>query len=207
MCEAWSEPDYFQIDRALVPYFGVRSYGVHLNGFVKLADGYHIWVGKRSADRQIEPDKLDNMVAGGQPAGLSFIENLIKESAEEASLPRDLAAQAMPVGTITYCFEIEAGLKPDSLFCYDLLVSDYFAPKNQDGEIASFQLMPLEEALVTISEGEAFKFNVSLVILDFAIRHGVVSPDTEPHYEEILAGLHAIAPLYSARLNHASVDI
>lgn len=187
--DTWSGPDHFHLDRGLAPIFGVRAYGVHLNGYVEKPTGTSVWIGKRSSDRRIEPNKLDNMVAGGQPANLSLIENLVKECAEEANLPRDLAEQSLPVGTITYCFENEIGLKPDTLFCYDLRVPDTFIPINQDGEIADFRLMAIEEALDLIRDGDAFKFNVSLVILDFAIRHGFLSPDLEPDYEEILAGL------------------
>lgn len=187
--QSWSGPDYFHLDRALAPIFGVKAYGVHLNGFVEKPDGYFMWIGKRSADRRIEPNKFDNMVAGGQPAGLSLMENLIKESAEEANLPPALVAKSSPVSTISYCFENEVGLKPDTLFCYDLRVPNDFAPNNQDGEIADFRLMSINEALALIREGDSFKFNVSLVILDFAIRHGVLSPDDEPEYEAILSGL------------------
>lgn len=187
--DTWVGPDHFQLDRGLTPLFGVRAYGVHFNGFVETSDGYLMWIGKRSADRHIEPNKFDNMVAGGQPAGLSLMENLIKECEEEAGLPAALAARSSPVGTISYCFENDAGLKPDTLFCYDLRIPGDFTPINQDGEIADFRLMPLSEALKLIREGDSFKFNVALVILDFAIRRGVLSPDEEPEYEAIMLGL------------------
>lgn len=191
----WMAPNRFLLDRALVPFMGVRAYGVHLNGFVRRPDGIHLWIGKRSADRRVEPNKLDNLVAGGQPANLSLLDNLIKESEEEAGMSASLARQAVPVGTITYCFENEIGLKPDTLFCYDIALTEDFVPHNQDGEIAGFQLMHVDEALHLIKEGDSFKFNVSLVILDFAIRHGVISPDSEPNYEAMMSGLHAPQPL------------
>jgi 8-oxo-dGTP pyrophosphatase MutT (NUDIX family) len=192
--QSWQSEDHFRLDRALVPLFGVRAYGVHLNGYVKRAGEFHLWVGKRSVDCAVEPGKLDNMVAGGQPAGISIMDNLVKECAEEAGTPADLALQAQPSGTLSYCFESPIGLKPDTLFCFDLEVPDTFSPRNQDGEIESFSLLPLREALSYIDAGESFKFNVSLVILDFAIRHGVFTPDNEPDYEAILAGLHAAPP-------------
>ncbi len=192
--ETWSDPDYFRIDRALTPLLGTRAYGVHLNGFVERADGLHVWVGRRSADRGVEPGKLDNLVAGGQPAHLSIAENLRKECEEEAGMPADLADRALPVGTVTYCFETDRGLRVDTLFCYDLPVPEDFRPLNQDGEISGFELMPVQEVLDLIRDGTAFKFNVSLVVLDFAIRRGLLSPDTEPDFERILAGLHAPPP-------------
>ena len=196
--KTWSDVDYFQLDRALAPLFGIRAYGVHLNGYVERHDGIHLWIGRRSADRRIEPDKFDNMVAGGQPANLGLMENLIKECAEEADVPRALVETATPVGTVSYCFETEAGLKLDTLFCYDLVVPEDFEPRNQDGEIADFRLMPVQDTLALIRAGDAFKFNVSLVILDFAIRRGILSPDTEPDYEAILGGLHRVSPVAEA---------
>lgn len=192
--QSWTAPDLFRLDRALVPFFGVRAYGVHLNGYVTRDDGIHIWLGRRSESSRVEPGKLDSMVGGGQPAGLSLVDNLIKECGEEASIPETLARQSQPIGTVTYCFDGDRGLKPDTLFCYDLAVPEDFKPVNQDGEISDFHLTPLREALDLIETSESFKFNVSLVVLDFAIRHGVLRPDEEPDYEAILAGIHAPLP-------------
>ena len=109
-------------------------------------------------------------------------------------MPAALARQAKPAGTVSYCFETERGLKVDTLFCYDLAVPQSFEPVNQDGEISNFELIPIEEILALIRDGWAFKFNVSLVILDFAIRRGIIRPDDEPDYERILSGLHMPGP-------------
>jgi hypothetical protein len=37
---------------------------------------------------------------------------------------------------------------------------------------------------------DRFKFNVPLVLIDFFIRHGFLSPDNEPDYPELVRGLH-----------------
>lgn len=192
--ETWSGQEHFQLDRVLVPHFGINAYGVHLNGFIRRENTIFFWIGQRSADRAVEPGKLDNMVAGGQPAGMTIQQNLIKECAEEAGMPENLARSASPAGTVRYCLDTDQGLKLDTLFCYDLEVPETFQPRNQDGEIEDFHLMPIEEVLDRIAEGDSFKFNVPLVILDFAIRHGFLTPDNEPDYEAILAGLHAPSP-------------
>ena len=96
----FAAPPLLQIERAAVPAFGVRAYGVHMNGFVRKDDGLHMWVGRRAYDKPTYPGMLDNMVAGGQPIGIGLKENLIKECAEEAAIPRALAEQAIPVGAI-----------------------------------------------------------------------------------------------------------
>jgi 8-oxo-dGTP pyrophosphatase MutT (NUDIX family) len=186
----WSSPELFQIDRGAVPFFGLKAYGVHVNGWRREAGQTLLWIGRRAKDKAIEPGKFDNMVAGGQPAGLSLFDNVIKEAAEEANVPPALALTAHSVSVITYCMEQDAGLKPDTLFCYDLEVPTDFTPQNTDGEMESFELWPVEKALEVIAQGTDFKFNVALVIIDFALRHGILTPDTEPAYEALVAGLH-----------------
>jgi hypothetical protein len=56
------------VERAAAPHFGIRAYGVHVNGWVAGADGRpaKLWVGRRSATKQTWPGKLDHIVAGGQ---------------------------------------------------------------------------------------------------------------------------------------------
>lgn len=186
---SFSGPHLFEMERAAVPHFGVRAYGVHINGFVRDGDRISMWIGRRAEDRPVCPGQLDNMIAGGQPAGLGLMENVIKEAWEEASVPRDLAETAKPVGAISYVMETETGLKPDVMFCYDLEVPADFTPHNTDGEISSFQLLPVQEVADIVENSNDFKFNCNLVNVDFLIRHGVITPDY-PGYVEIVRGLH-----------------
>ncbi len=185
----WGQPPLLVIDRELVSAFGLRAFGVHVNGVVRSADGMKLWIGRRAPDKSVEPNKLDNMVAGGQPVGLSLADNLVKEAAEEAAIPAQLARRAVPVGAIRYCMEGRLGLKPDTLFVYDLEVPADFVPHNTDGEIAEFTLMAVEEVAELVRTTEAFKFNVALVLIDFLIRTGRLSPDTEPDYLALVGGL------------------
>ena len=177
------------VDRGVVSLFGIRAYGVHMNGLVRRPDGVHLWIGRRAADKSVAPNKLDNMVAGGQPIELSLQDNLIKEAAEEADIPRDLAVTARSVGAISYCLEDEWGLKPDVMFCYDLEVPADFTPRNTDGELQGFSLMPVAEVARLVRDTDQFKFNVNLVLIDFLIRHGHLSPDAEPDYVDLVGGL------------------
>ena len=87
------------LDRGALPAFGVMSQGVHVNGLVRRADWLYVWVGIRAQDKAVAPGQLDNIVAGGIPAGLSPEECLVKEAAEEACLPPELAIAARPAGS------------------------------------------------------------------------------------------------------------
>ncbi len=182
------------LDRGLAAHFGIRAFGLHVNGWLRNADGLCLWIGKRAADRAVAPGKLDNMVAGGQPHGLSLAENLRKEAREEAGLPDRVIDRAVPVGAITYTMENANGLKPDTLFLYDLEMPAGVVPRNTDGELEEFRLMPAEAVAERVRAGDDFKFNVNLVIIDFLLRHGLLDPDSEPDYLDLVQGLRRAQP-------------
>ena len=182
------------IDRSAMQTFGFGAVGVHLNGYVCGPDGLHVWVAERAAGRHSYPGMLDNMVAGGQPAGLSLMENVVKEAGEEAGIPRALAERARPAGAVTYCLETEAGLRPDLLYVWDLELPAGFHPHASDGEVSRFELWPAGRLAETVRETERFKFNCNLVNIDFLVRHGVLDPE-DPDYAAILAGLRPPLPI------------
>ena len=188
--ESFGAPNLLRIDRAWLESFGVTSYGVHVNGYVERRDGPELWVGVRAQNREVAPGKLDNMVAGGLPVGVTLAENLVKEAAEEASVPEGLAKTAVPVGVVTYMFDTDRGVRRDLLFVYDLKLPADFIPKNTDGEVSGFVRWPARQALRVVEETDEFKFNVNLVIIDFAIRHGLIEPD-RPDYARLVRGLRA----------------
>jgi len=181
----------FLIDRACAPYFGVRAFGQHINGIVRQPDGLWMWIARRAADRRVYPNRLDNMVAGGLPWGITLDENLRKECAEEAGMPAELADRAIAVGAITYCRASKRGLKPDVMYCYDLELPADFEPRCQDGEVAGFELMPIEQVAEIVRDTDEFKLNCNLVIIDFLVRHGVLTPE-HPDYLEIVQRLRSL---------------
>jgi 8-oxo-dGTP pyrophosphatase MutT (NUDIX family) len=185
----WGEPPIFRLDRGAVPFFGVRAYGVHLNGYRRDGGGYSLWIGRRAANKQVAPGKLDNMVAGGIGNGYGAAATLAKEAAEEAAIPAGMIAGAIAAGALTYRMETKHGIRDDVMFVYDLEIPGDFTPANSDGEIAGFELMPLADVLERIRDTSEFKFNVNLVILDFAVRHGVLRPE-DAEYLAVANGLH-----------------
>ncbi|MPZ09258.1 MAG: DUF4743 domain-containing protein [Kiloniellaceae bacterium] len=185
----WGEAPLFRMERGAVPLFGVLAYGVHVNGYVRTAEGPQLWVGKRAKHKTVAPGKLDHLVAGGQPYGLGLMDNVIKEAAEEASVPAGLAACARPVGAIRYICERAEGLRNDLAFCFDLELPADFVPKPNDDEVESFSLWPVGQVLERLRDSDDFKFNVALVNLHFALRHGILAPEVEPAYQAIVEGL------------------
>ncbi len=179
----------FLLDRASAPYFGIRAFGQHMNGFVRDGVDLKMWVARRSRTKSNFPYKLDNMVAGGLPHGMGFEENLIKECWEEASVPSRLARQARAVGVISYCAETRRGLKPDIQYCYDLELPADFEPRCNDDEVEEYYLWPLDRVADLVRESAEFKMNCDLVIIHFLMRHGYITPD-HPEYLALGAGLY-----------------
>ncbi|HWG78884.1 MAG TPA: DUF4743 domain-containing protein, partial [Stellaceae bacterium] len=97
----WGAPPLFKLDRGAVAFFGVRAYGVHLNGYLREnGKPLRLWIGRRAKDKKVSPNKLDNLVAGGIGHDHGLEATLVKEAAEEASLPPAIVAGALPVGAI-----------------------------------------------------------------------------------------------------------
>ncbi|MBV9655582.1 MAG: DUF4743 domain-containing protein [Acetobacteraceae bacterium] len=163
------------LDRGGLPAFGVRSVGVHVNGLVRRPDGLHLWIGRRAAHKQLDPNKLDHLVAGGVSAGLTGRQTLLKEGEEEASLPRALGERAVLVGRVAYVMERREGLRRDLLHCFDLHLPEDFRPVPQDGEVAEFELWPIERVFQTVRDTDDFKFNVNLVLIDLFLRLGLIA--------------------------------
>ncbi len=184
----WGEAPLLRIERAAAPHFGIRSYGVHMTGYVRTQDGPLIWVARRARNKPTYPGMLDNTVAGGQPVGLGLHDNMVKECWEEAGIPEELARKAVCTGAITYRMDAEDGLKPDVQFCFDLELPADFVPRNTDGEIDEFFAWPWRKAAEVVSETREFKFNCNLVLIDFFVRHGLVDPG-RADYLDIVAGL------------------
>ena len=180
-----TDPTRFVMERTMTAPLGCLTFGVHLNGYVRTHEGIELWVAKRSQNKPTFPGKLDNMVGGGQPAGIGLFENLLKECFEEAGISEAQASQSVSTGTISYRHTDGRGLKRDILYCYDLELPDSFVPTCQDGEVESFERLPIDDVLSMIETTDAFKYNCNLVIIDFAIRHGILTGDNTPNYAEL----------------------
>ena len=184
------------IDRGALPAFGIQAEGVHVNGLVRRADGLHVWVAKRAANKVLDPGKFDHIVAGGTPAGHSAWQTLIKEAAEEAAVPEGIADQACLVFTLAYAMERPEGLRRDLLHCYDLELPEDFTPVPNDGEVERFELWPIRQVFEAVRDTDMFKFNVNVVLIDLFLREGLIEGEAAVTLREALGGG---APMDTAR--------
>ncbi|XP_017780484.1 PREDICTED: nudix hydrolase 24, chloroplastic [Nicrophorus vespilloides] len=189
-----------RMDRSATCLFGIRNYGVDINGYVKHPNlGLCIWMQQRSATKQTWPGKWDNIISGGLSVGHGILETAHKEAMEEASVPPELMKNLISAGCVSFYFESERGLFPNTEFVYDLELPLDFVPQNQDGEVEKFELLPVTQCVERLFSPD-FKTTSIPVILDFLIRHGLVSPENEPYYTRIIELLHV--PLQMIYNNH-----
>jgi len=186
----------FDIERSAAALFGVVTYGVHMTMFFDdQRDNLRVWVPTRSHTKQTWPGYLDNSVAGGIPSGLSPLETIVKECEEEASLDEsEVRKRIKAVGCVSYLTKTKHDfLQPEIQFVYDLKLEtggqDRLQPRPSDGEVDSFELCELHDCLQKMRAGR-FKPNCALVLVDFLIRNGYLTPEDEPHYFEIMTRLH-----------------
>ncbi|KAH7915873.1 NUDIX hydrolase domain-like protein [Hygrophoropsis aurantiaca] len=186
----------FDLERSACALFGVVTYGVHMTIYEDNEDGVRIWVPTRALTKQTWPGYLDNSVAGGIPSGMAPFESIIKEAMEEASIEQHIVENyAKSIGSISYFYRNKSGwLQPEVEYLYDLKIppgvdQTPFQPKPLDGEVESFDLLPLD-TVITKMRGGLFKANCALALVDFLIRHGYITPDNEPDFMQIITRLH-----------------
>ncbi|KAK1926269.1 NUDIX hydrolase domain-like protein [Papiliotrema laurentii] len=201
----------FALERSACVLFGVATYGVHLTAYEGEGEDMKIWVPRRSRTKQTFPGMLDNSVAGGIPRGMNPFEAIVKECEEEANLPEQhVRPRIRAVGIATYLHVVKAGFfqpeiqsasdfakligPADARYIYDLALPhnsspDYIQPCPNDGEVESFVLWTIPEVVEAMHKGE-FKPNCGLILVDFLIRHGFVTPENEPNLIEISCRIH-----------------
>lgn len=200
-----SSPITTSIERAGSALFGIVTYGVHMTAYVKVDNEIKIWVPRRAKNKQTFGGMLDNTVAGGISSGENPFESVVREAAEEASFPDSLVrSNAKPCGMVTYFYITgqraggETGLlQPEVQYVYDLEIDPSVIPKPADDEVEEFYLWTVEEVQKALAEGQ-FKPNCAVVLLDFFVRHGVLTADNEKHLIEIVSRIHRKLPFPTA---------
>ena len=186
--EEYNDEPLALVDRAASTTLGLNSYGVHVNGYIKDGNSIKMWIATRAKGKGFEDGKLDHIAAGGLPYNISAKENVIKECYEEASIPKEIAKKAVLTGFVQYRYEYENGGQKDTIFCYDLELPKDFVPKVNDGEVEKFELMDIKEVANIVENSNRFKTNCNLVIIDFLVRHGIIT-EKDRDYFKIVKGL------------------
>lgn len=177
-----------------LPLFGVIVFGVHMIAYTKTKEGLKYWVPRRSKTKISYPGKLDNTVGGSLASGERAIDCMVRESAEEASLPEEYTrANLKPCGALSYQMSLTDAGKPGCQhqvqFLYELELPQDMIPKPCDGEVEEFTFKTLAEVQDALAGGE-FKWNCAMTWMAYFIRNGIVNADNEPDLVEICSRLH-----------------
>lgn len=191
---ALGAPPLARIERAASRFWGSLSFGAHANGHVVDADGRptHLWIAQRAWTKPTDPGLLDNLVGGGVPWDQTPQQTLVREGWEEAGLDAATMAHAVPGRVIELKRDLPDcsghGLQWEQLFVFDLALPAGLLPRNQDGEVESLRLLPVDEALA-LAAGGAMTVDAALVTLDFALRHRLLAPADHARLAERAAHL------------------
>ena len=162
------------IERAAARAFGITSRAVHVNGVTTAAAGPAMWIARRSLSKPIDPGMLDNMIGGGVPAGMSMRETLVKEAWEEAGLTAAQAAAARAGRQVRIRRAVPEGLQSEVILVHDLELPPAVVPRNTDGEVSEFRLLPIAVVIDLLRQGGQITPDASLVILDWLDRQGIL---------------------------------
>ncbi|KAH7091336.1 hypothetical protein FB567DRAFT_567718 [Paraphoma chrysanthemicola] len=160
------------LNGASVDALGIVNYACHLIADVITKDGLKDWVSRRAKTKRGFPDMLDNTVGGSLSSGEKPIDCIVRECAEEASLPTEYT-------------------KAKIIACGDVV------PIPNDGGAQEFNLISLEEVVTALRKGE-FKLNCAMTWMASLIRHGYVNAENESNLAEISSRLHRKHELFIA---------
>ncbi|KAI3397821.1 hypothetical protein diail_10354, partial [Diaporthe ilicicola] len=196
------QPSFIRLERFAASLFGICSRGAHLTAYVRdasqpVSTGLKIWVARRDANLHTYPGMLDSTVAGGVKAEDTPRQCIVAESDEEAALPLAYVENnIVPTGVVTYVGQNKktGQVRPTILYVYDLELEEGMRPEPKDGEVEEFYLMTVEEVTSAMMGGE-FKPNCCPVMLDFFVRHGIITGENEADYLDIVTGLRRKLPV------------
>ena len=192
---ALSDPETGQrlagMERAACRFWGTLTLGAHANGYVANAQGRpsHLWIARRSLSKATDPGLLDNLIGGGVADGQTPLEALVREAWEEAGLSPAQIESAQQGPVLRLHRDVAEGLQLEDLHTFDVALSPGLQPVNQDGEVAGFECLPVQQALAEAA-GSGMTVDAALVTLDFALRHRLLEPAISDLLSQLLPRRH-----------------
>ena len=185
------------VERCAAQLFGVLTYGVQLLAYQDNPEGVSVWVARRAAWKRSYPDMLDSTVGGSLPTGESPFECLLREGQEEAALDPDFVRKnVVACGTVNYTCVTDAYsrgekglLSPEIQFCYELKLPRDMILAPGEAAVSEIVLLNVEQLKEALAKAE-FAPLTGCLILDFFVRHGILTFENEPNYLSIASRMH-----------------
>jgi len=150
------------IERAAVRPLGIATHAVHLVGW---AEQGGVWVQQRAFDKSTDPGQWDTLMGGLMAAGERVADTLVRETWEEAGLRiaelREVAARE----PLTVRRPVSNGYMVEHIHVHEAVVPAGLAPLNQDGEVAAFERLDLDDLRARLQSG-AFTLEAALILAD-----------------------------------------
>ena len=195
-----------RLERFAFSLFGLVTRGAFLTAYTRSASGdLRVWVSRRSPHIFMFPGMLDSTVAGGVRLAESPFECIVHEADEEASLPEELIRKGVQsCGMLSYigmsdqrCKGEQGLMMPDLIYVFDIELNEGVVPKPRDDEVQDFDLWEVERVKRALFRSE-FKPGCALVLIDFFLRHGIITDENEKDFVEIAMRLHRRLPFPTA---------
>ena len=103
--------------------------------------------------------------------------SLVRKDRTKNRFPEGLEVSLMLFFISSFFFQSERGLFPNTEFVFDIELPKDFVPKNNDGEVDEFKLVPANKIVEQICDSD-MKTTSCPVTLDFLIRKGIVNAET-----------------------------
>ncbi|KAF2501287.1 hypothetical protein BU16DRAFT_500289 [Lophium mytilinum] len=194
--------DSIYVARSAASLFGITVRGIHMVVYTRTPDGMKIWVPRRAPTLFSFPNLLDSAVGGGIRADESPFEAMTHEAEEEASLTGNfLTENVRSCGALTYMSATDApngyeiGLMiPEVAYLYELEVPGDTILKPNDNEVGKYNLWDTTKVAEEL-KADQFKPSSAAVMVDFFIRHGIITSENDKDYLRIINHLHRSLPI------------
>ena len=136
------------------------------------------------------PGRLDVTVGGGIGAGDSALDTIVRECSEEASLPTSyVRSNVRPTGILPFPNRSPSGwLLPGMYYTFELPLPPDGSVTPQvnaaDGEVEEFELLNVGRVLTSLIEGR-FKPSSAMALIDWMIRHGFLTEDSDTRFVDV----------------------
>lgn len=172
------------IKRFFAPFLGVYWESVIVNGY----HGAMYWSPRRGPLVEASPGKMDALVAGSILHDQTKEEALYDEGHCEAGITEEWSDSLELVRDFQLYYPNKGGfLAHERFYIYDFDTKGVFQPKtNLPGEVEGIFEYEMSHVMAMVQDGDVFKPQINIVVTDFLIRHGYITPD-HPEYAEIVA--------------------